>query len=132
MPGAPEAMLVRVAERLVQNHFCSVRLLELSFLPLGFLARPPERYQLVTAPAVLGTKMTFLPAPFPAGSELCSPSPGSGNLGEESTAPQYTGPFCGRARVHTDFTPSPYDRDSLKLQVRSAEPGRLYPYMRLH
>lgn len=50
------------------------------------------------------------------GSELCSPSPGSGNLGEESTAPQYTGPFCGRARVHTDFTPSPYDRDSLKLQ----------------
>ncbi|KAG9338648.1 hypothetical protein JZ751_025486 [Albula glossodonta] len=28
----------------------------------------------------------------------------------------YTGPFCGRARVHTDFTPSPYDIDSLKLQ----------------
>ncbi|XP_075395414.1 SAM and SH3 domain-containing protein 3 [Tenrec ecaudatus] len=45
------------------------------------------------------------------GSELCSPS-----SGEEAPAPQYTGPFCGRARVHTDFTPSPYDRDSLKLQ----------------
>ncbi|KAK3564353.1 hypothetical protein QTP86_017341 [Hemibagrus guttatus] len=28
----------------------------------------------------------------------------------------YNGPFCGRARVHTDFTPSPYDIDSLKLQ----------------
>ncbi|KAK6480334.1 SAM and SH3 domain-containing protein 3-like [Huso huso] len=28
----------------------------------------------------------------------------------------YTGPFCGRARVHTDFTPSPYDLDSLKLR----------------
>lgn len=28
----------------------------------------------------------------------------------------YTGPFCGRARVHTDFTPSPYDVESLKLQ----------------
>ncbi|XP_030622417.1 SAM and SH3 domain-containing protein 3 [Chanos chanos] len=28
----------------------------------------------------------------------------------------YTGPFCGRAQVHTDFTPSPYDVDSLKLQ----------------
>ncbi|XP_078265858.1 SAM domain-containing protein SAMSN-1-like [Rhinoraja longicauda] len=28
----------------------------------------------------------------------------------------YTGPFCGRARVHTDFTPSPYDTDSLKLK----------------
>ncbi|PKK16467.1 hypothetical protein A306_00000392, partial [Columba livia] len=25
-------------------------------------------------------------------------------------------PFCGRARVHTDFTPSPYDKDSLKLR----------------
>lgn len=33
--------------------------------------------------------------------------------------PPYRGPFCGRARVHTDFTPSPYDTDSLKLKVRS-------------
>ena len=31
--------------------------------------------------------------------------------------PPYRGPFCGRARVHTDFTPSPYDTDSLKLKV---------------
>ncbi|KAJ8009648.1 hypothetical protein DPEC_G00091100 [Dallia pectoralis] len=30
--------------------------------------------------------------------------------------PPYKGPFCGRARVHTDFTPSPYDSDSLKLK----------------
>ncbi|KAF4086421.1 hypothetical protein AMELA_G00105850 [Ameiurus melas] len=29
----------------------------------------------------------------------------------------YTGPFCGRARVHTDFFPSPYDTDSLNLKV---------------
>lgn len=29
----------------------------------------------------------------------------------------YSGPFCGRAVVHTDFTPSPYDVESLKLQV---------------
>ncbi|XP_028743203.1 SAM and SH3 domain-containing protein 3 isoform X1 [Peromyscus leucopus] len=50
------------------------------------------------------------------GSELCSPGPGSGSFMEDSPAPQYTGPFCGRARVHTDFTPSPYDHDSLKLQ----------------
>ncbi|CAF94930.1 unnamed protein product [Tetraodon nigroviridis] len=28
----------------------------------------------------------------------------------------YSGPFCGRALVHTDFTPSPYDVESLKLQ----------------
>ncbi|XP_049979946.1 SAM and SH3 domain-containing protein 3 isoform X2 [Chionomys nivalis] len=50
------------------------------------------------------------------GSELCSPGPGSGSFMEESPAPPYMGPFCGRARVHTDFTPSPYDHDSLKLQ----------------
>ncbi|KAM4771422.1 SAM and SH3 domain-containing protein 1-like isoform 2-T2 [Rhinophrynus dorsalis] len=31
--------------------------------------------------------------------------------------PPYRGPFCGRARVHTDFTPSPYDSDSLKLKM---------------
>ncbi|XP_026082353.1 SAM domain-containing protein SAMSN-1-like isoform X1 [Carassius auratus] len=29
----------------------------------------------------------------------------------------YTGQFCGRAKVHTDFLPSPYDTDSLKLKV---------------
>ncbi|XP_067307811.1 SAM domain-containing protein SAMSN-1a isoform X1 [Pseudorasbora parva] len=29
----------------------------------------------------------------------------------------YTGLFCGRAKVHTDFVPSPYDTDSLKLKV---------------
>ncbi|KAM6946326.1 SAM domain-containing protein SAMSN-1-like [Aplochiton taeniatus] len=29
----------------------------------------------------------------------------------------YNGQFCGRARVHTDFVPSPYDTDSLKLKT---------------
>lgn len=29
----------------------------------------------------------------------------------------YQGQFCGNARVHTDFVPSPYDTDSLKLKV---------------
>ncbi|XP_045580656.1 SAM domain-containing protein SAMSN-1-like isoform X2 [Salmo salar] len=29
----------------------------------------------------------------------------------------YNRHFCGRARVHTDFVPSPYDTDSLKLKV---------------
>ncbi|KAJ0002863.1 hypothetical protein NQD34_008012 [Periophthalmus magnuspinnatus] len=32
---------------------------------------------------------------------------------EESS---YNGPFCGSAVVHTDFIPSPYDVESLKLQ----------------
>ncbi|CAG5866722.1 unnamed protein product [Menidia menidia] len=36
--------------------------------------------------------------------------------GEEDEVP-YRGPFCGRALVHTDFTPSPYDTDSLKLKI---------------
>ncbi|NXP07147.1 SASH3 protein, partial [Thinocorus orbignyianus] len=45
------------------------------------------------------------------------PAAGGGDsLRLEESAPAYTGPFCGRARVHTDFTPSPYDRDSLKLR----------------
>ncbi|XP_057714939.1 SAM and SH3 domain-containing protein 1-like isoform X2 [Corythoichthys intestinalis] len=35
--------------------------------------------------------------------------------GDEDEA-AYCGPFCGRALVHTDFTPSPYDTDSLKLK----------------
>uniref|UniRef100_A0A4W5P993 Sterile alpha motif domain-containing protein 5 n=1 Tax=Hucho hucho TaxID=62062 RepID=A0A4W5P993_9TELE len=39
--------------------------------------------------------------------------------GEEDELP-YGGPFCGRAMVHTDFTPSPYDTDSLKLKVMHA------------
>ncbi|NXP16284.1 SASH3 protein, partial [Scytalopus superciliaris] len=46
------------------------------------------------------------------------PSPGEfrDSLRLEESVPAYTGPFCGRARVHTDFTPSPYDKDSLKLR----------------
>ncbi|XP_053179703.1 SAM and SH3 domain-containing protein 3 [Scomber japonicus] len=34
----------------------------------------------------------------------------------EENGVTYNGPFCGRAVVHTDFTPSPYDVESLKLQ----------------
>ncbi|KAJ3587496.1 hypothetical protein NHX12_011093 [Muraenolepis orangiensis] len=34
----------------------------------------------------------------------------------EEQGVSYMGPFCGRALVHTDFTPSPYDTESLKLQ----------------
>ncbi|XP_068812584.1 SAM and SH3 domain-containing protein 3 isoform X2 [Struthio camelus] len=59
-----------------------------------------------------------------SGSEVSSPSPSpspspAGNNRDSlqlESGPAYTGPFCGRARVHTDFTPSPYDKDSLKLQ----------------
>ncbi|NXU36424.1 SASH3 protein, partial [Drymodes brunneopygia] len=51
-----------------------------------------------------------------SGSDIPSPgNPGDSRRLEE-TVPAYTGPFCGRARVHTDFTPSPYDKDSLKLR----------------
>ncbi|XP_056593185.1 SAM domain-containing protein SAMSN-1-like [Triplophysa dalaica] len=32
----------------------------------------------------------------------------------------YTGQFCGRAKVHTNFVPSPYDTESLKLKVGDA------------
>ncbi|XP_074004180.1 SAM and SH3 domain-containing protein 3 [Numenius arquata] len=54
-----------------------------------------------------------------SGSEVSSPSPRGSqreSMQLEESGPAYTGPFCGRARVHTDFTPSPYDRDSLKLR----------------
>uniref|UniRef100_A0A8C5PP43 SAM and SH3 domain containing 3 n=1 Tax=Leptobrachium leishanense TaxID=445787 RepID=A0A8C5PP43_9ANUR len=54
-----------------------------------------------------------------SGSELCSPSYMTNNrdsMNIETISPPYTGPFCGRAKVHTDFTPSPYERDSLKLR----------------
>ncbi|NXU24016.1 SASH3 protein, partial [Thalassarche chlororhynchos] len=54
-----------------------------------------------------------------SGSEVSSPGPGGSSrdsLRLEESSPAYTGPFCGRARVHTDFTPSPYDKDSLKLR----------------
>ncbi|KAM7094963.1 LOW QUALITY PROTEIN: SAM and SH3 domain-containing protein 3 [Ciconia maguari] len=56
----------------------------------------------------------------PAAARLYQPRPPGGSnrdsLRLEESGPAYTGPFCGRARVHTDFTPSPYDKDSLKLR----------------
>ncbi|XP_027518168.1 SAM and SH3 domain-containing protein 3 isoform X1 [Corapipo altera] len=51
-----------------------------------------------------------------SGSDIPSPGGPRDGLQLEETVPAYTGPFCGRARVHTDFTPSPYDKDSLKLR----------------
>ncbi|MEE6508630.1 hypothetical protein FKM82_022112 [Ascaphus truei] len=54
-----------------------------------------------------------------SGSELCSPTYMFSNrdsISLENMNPPYTGPFCGKAKVHTDFTPSPYERDSLKLR----------------
>ncbi|XP_042334157.1 SAM and SH3 domain-containing protein 3 isoform X2 [Sceloporus undulatus] len=53
------------------------------------------------------------------GSDISSPRLMESNhnkKGDEPSCPPYSGPFCGRARVHTDFVPSPYDKDSLKLQ----------------
>uniref|UniRef100_A0A8C9V8V8 SAM domain, SH3 domain and nuclear localisation signals 1b n=1 Tax=Scleropages formosus TaxID=113540 RepID=A0A8C9V8V8_SCLFO len=52
-------------------------------------------------------------------SGITSGSDGSSNresLRVEEELP-YTGHICGRARVHTDFVPSPYDTDSLRLKV---------------
>lgn len=40
----------------------------------------------------------------------------SGFSQRDSMDSNYNGPFCGRACVHTDFIPSPYDIDCLKLQ----------------
>ncbi|NXL20359.1 SASH3 protein, partial [Setophaga kirtlandii] len=51
-----------------------------------------------------------------SGSDIPSPGDPRDSQQLEETTPAYTGPFCGRARVHTDFTPSPYDKDSLKLR----------------
>lgn len=45
---------------------------------------------------------------------LCSTQRNSVKLEEDGS---YLGQFCGRARVHTDFVPSPYDTDSLKLKA---------------
>ncbi|XP_043913082.1 SAM and SH3 domain-containing protein 3 [Protopterus annectens] len=53
-----------------------------------------------------------------SGSEIQSPDfTGSSrnSMRLEDMTSLYTGPFCGRARVHTDFIPSPYDIESLKL-----------------
>eukprot|EP00064_Thunnus_orientalis_P015497 superscaffoldBa00002879_g15550 len=47
----------------------------------------------------------------------CSSNRGSLRLEDDLS---YTRQFCGRARVHTDFVPSPYDTESLKLKEYSS------------
>uniref|UniRef100_A0A665WFE1 SAM domain, SH3 domain and nuclear localisation signals 1b n=1 Tax=Echeneis naucrates TaxID=173247 RepID=A0A665WFE1_ECHNA len=44
----------------------------------------------------------------------CSSNRGSLRLEDDLL---YSRQFCGRARVHTDYVPSPYDTESLKLKV---------------
>ncbi|NP_001092177.1 SAM and SH3 domain containing 3 L homeolog [Xenopus laevis] len=54
-----------------------------------------------------------------SGSEVFSPSYMINNrdsINLENLPPPYNGPFCGKAKVHTDFIPSPYDGDTLKLK----------------
>lgn len=82
------------------------------------------------APSLLNSPMNKEALIFPESTDLHSPSSPQSPSGselfdlkltrdkkmeEDSPAP-YSGPFCGKARVHTNFIPSPYDRDSLKLQ----------------
>lgn len=69
-------------------------------------------------------EVTVLPVLVPAGGQTVGTTDSSNSNresvksedGEEDELP-YRGPFCGRALVHTDFVPSPYDTDSLKLKV---------------
>ncbi|NXG59801.1 SASH3 protein, partial [Hemiprocne comata] len=96
----------------------------LSYLEMEEEGHPPLSRQLSSGKPSPSRTLAPHPArPDPlnplAGSEVSSPGPGGSSrdsLRLEESGPAYTGPFCGRARVHTDFTPSPYDRDSLKLR----------------
>uniref|UniRef100_A0A8C6SK39 SAM domain, SH3 domain and nuclear localisation signals 1b n=1 Tax=Neogobius melanostomus TaxID=47308 RepID=A0A8C6SK39_9GOBI len=44
----------------------------------------------------------------------CSSNRASLRLDDDVSSPRH---FCGRARVHTEFAPNPYDTESLKLKV---------------
>ncbi|XP_015482127.1 SAM and SH3 domain-containing protein 3 isoform X4 [Parus major] len=74
-------------------------------VPLSYLEQDEEE----DGRPALGRQMS-------SGSDIASPGDAGDSRQLEEAGPAYTGPFCGRARVHTDFTPSPYDKDSLKLR----------------
>ena len=58
----------------------------------------------------------FVVAPASEGSTIVdSPSPTHKPVHQDLV---YKGPFVGRARVIKDYTPSPYDKESLTLKVR--------------
>lgn len=99
-------------------------------VPLSYLEleeeedrRPALARQMSSGEASPNRTLTPRPQPgtpdpvLSAGTDIPSPSDPGDSRRMEETVPAYTGPFCGRARVHTDFTPSPYDKDSLKLRV---------------
>uniref|UniRef100_A0A3Q3MTV6 SAM domain, SH3 domain and nuclear localisation signals 1a n=1 Tax=Labrus bergylta TaxID=56723 RepID=A0A3Q3MTV6_9LABR len=77
-------------------------------------SNPPEKN-----PTKTSNSLESLYSGQSSSSGVTSESNGSGQrdslrLEEDGS---YQGQFCGRARVHTDFVPSPYDTDSLKLKV---------------
>ena len=55
---------------------------------------------------------------FPGPQPSTSSGSARSSTSVEEEQPLYTGPFVGKCRVHTDYTPSPYDRDALILKVR--------------
>ncbi|NXC21749.1 SASH3 protein, partial [Corythaeola cristata] len=100
-------------------------------VPLSYLEMEEDGHPSISRQLSSGERRPGrTPAPRPTAGYTLSPlpstgsevsSPGAGGSSQESPRAEesgaaYSGPFCGRARVHTDFTPSPYDRDSLKLQ----------------
>uniref|UniRef100_A0A3Q2SNN7 SAM domain, SH3 domain and nuclear localisation signals 1a n=1 Tax=Fundulus heteroclitus TaxID=8078 RepID=A0A3Q2SNN7_FUNHE len=90
--------------------------------------KEPEAEAESTPPAEKGSAKTSnslesLYSAQSSSSGVTSESNGSGQrdslkLEEDGS---YQGQFCGRAKVHTDFVPSPYDTDSLKLKVTSGK-----------
>ncbi|XP_051877672.1 SAM and SH3 domain-containing protein 3 [Pristis pectinata] len=85
---------------------------DLTYLRLGdrasYSASESEEY--INSP--LSRQTSNSGDPFTPDSEVSSRD----SVQLDNVPPPYLGPFCGRARVHTDFTPSPYDVESLKLK----------------
>ena len=77
---------------------------------------------------VMNLQWELLTSALPLSGGITSCSDGTSNRDSfrlDDDGP-YSGPFCGRARVHTSFTPSPYDTDSLKIKVCAHHSGILY------
>ncbi|XP_060688248.1 SAM and SH3 domain-containing protein 3 isoform X1 [Hemiscyllium ocellatum] len=85
---------------------------ELMYLRLGDSTShsPSESEENLNSP--LSRQASSSGEPCTPDSEFCNRD----SVQLDNLPPPYLGPFCGRARVHTDFTPSPYDVESLKLK----------------
>ncbi|XP_077464730.1 SAM and SH3 domain-containing protein 3 isoform X2 [Stigmatopora argus] len=113
--------MTRKTSKMVQNALAEDQMLQGEYSEDMFTGFPKWGVERTSTCSTSSEEAAYSPVTGPFSANCDRHSLDSGYCQRDSVrfdenAVAFNGPFCGRAVVHTDFTPSPYDVESLKLQ----------------